>query len=156
MATKTGNSPPNQTSLLAERRANPSAPQEQSEDSMTLAVNSPSSILKWLHEYSPVGSFGKTSPTRSTLPCHSLSTRLQKGGIAVPGEYLTLSVSEFPSAGVDYLLSDILETGVVPQRYYLTAEAAAGFLNRGTPEKMPPEFREALIERINRIELTDE
>ena len=150
MTTKTGNSPPSQTSLLAERPASRSAPQEQSEDSMTLAVNSRLSILRWLHTFVLGGSSGKTSLTHSTLPCHSLSTKLQSGGIARRGEYLTASVSEFHKGAVDYSLWDILETaGRNLRRYYLTARAAAGFLKRGK-SNMPPEFREALEECIRR------
>jgi hypothetical protein len=51
-------------------------------------------------------------------------------GYGSPTECLTLSSLEFPSAAVACSLSDILETGDVPQRYYLSATACRGILRR--------------------------
>lgn len=70
-----------------------------------------------------------------------------------PTGFLTLSTSEhaafhepFPSDGAVCGLSDILEIGDVPQRYYLTAKACLGILrragNRG--KDLPPPLRLAL------------
>jgi hypothetical protein len=50
--------------------------------------------------------------------------------MVAPGECWTLSSSECPSDAVASSLSDILETGVVPRRYYLSAKACAGILRR--------------------------
>ncbi len=44
--------------------------------------------------------------------------------------FLTLNTLEFPSAAVVCSLSDILETGVVPLRYFLSAKACRGILRR--------------------------
>jgi hypothetical protein len=58
-------------------------------------------------------------------------------GIMRPGECLTLNMCSgrlplrpFPNDGGVCSLSDILETGDVPQRYYLSAKACAGILRR--------------------------
>ena len=73
--------------------------------------------------------------------------------MASPTECWTLNTVEhmaspapFPSDGAVCSLSDILETGDVPQRYYLTAKACLGILrragNRG--KDLPPPLRLAL------------
>jgi hypothetical protein len=43
-----------------------------------------------------------------------------------PTEFLTLNTSEWPSDAAVCSLSDILETGDVPQRYFLSAKACQG------------------------------
>lgn len=45
-------------------------------------------------------------------------------------ECLTLNTSEWPSDGVAFSLSDTLEIGDVPQRFFLSAKACAGILHR--------------------------
>jgi hypothetical protein len=47
-----------------------------------------------------------------------------------PTEFLTLSSLEWPSAAAVCSLSDTLETGDVPQRFYLSATACRGILRR--------------------------
>ena len=146
MATKTGNLTLDLSSSSAARPVNPSRPPASERDWMTRAVNSLLPISTLLLDCARNGSSGKTFLVESTLPCRESSTRLQKAGIAVPGAYWTLSVSEYRRDAVDYSLSDILETGEVQQRYYLTPKAAQGYLNRCTdPTKMPAELRAALI-----------
>ena len=54
----------------------------------------------------------------------------QNSGMGSPTEFLTLSSSEFHSGAVACSLSDILETGAVPRRYYLSATACQGILRR--------------------------
>jgi hypothetical protein len=61
----------------------------------------------------------------------------QNSGMGSPTECLTLSTCEwtalpeqFPSDDGVCSLSDILETGDVPQRYYLSAKACSGILRR--------------------------
>jgi hypothetical protein len=65
------------------------------------------------------------------------SGRWQNSGMGGPTGSWTLSTSEW--TGLDELslsddgvcsLSDILETGVVPQRFYLSPKACAGILRR--------------------------
>ena len=66
---------------------------------------------------------------------------------------LTLSTSEHaaspalsPSEDAVCSLSDILETGDVPQRYYLTAKACLGILRRAERrgKELPPQLLKAL------------
>jgi len=63
-----------------------------------------------------------------------------------PTEYWTLSTSEYPKDGVACSLSDILETGDVPQRYYLSAKACRGILRRAERRgrKLPEHLAAAL------------
>jgi hypothetical protein len=51
-------------------------------------------------------------------------------------------------------LSDILETGDVPQRYYLSAKACAGILRRAEKrgKKLPAALEAALIAVIGQIQ----
>jgi len=50
--------------------------------------------------------------------------------MASPTECLTLSSSEWPSDADVCSLSDILEIGDVPQRFFLSATACQGILRR--------------------------
>ena len=63
-----------------------------------------------------------------------------------PIESLTLSTSEFPSDGVASSLSDVLETGDLPQRFYLSPTACAGILRRaeGRGKDLPERLQRAL------------
>jgi hypothetical protein len=70
-----------------------------------------------------------------------------------PSAFWTLNTSEhavshtlFPSADAVCSLSDILETGAVPQRYYLTAKACQGILRRAEKrgKDLPPQLAHAL------------
>ena len=63
-----------------------------------------------------------------------------------PTGSLTLSISEFHSGAVESTLSDILETGDVPQRYFLSAKACAGILRRAAKrgKKLLPLLAHAL------------
>ncbi len=53
-----------------------------------------------------------------------------KNPMVLPGSYEMLNISECPNAAVESSLSAILETGNLPQRYYLSREACAGILRR--------------------------
>ena len=63
-----------------------------------------------------------------------------------PTESWTLSTSGFPSDGDASSLSDILETGTVPPRFYLSAKACQGILRRAERrgKALPERLREAL------------
>jgi len=76
-----------------------------------------------------------------------------KAHTASHGECLTLSLSEWTALDGLSLrddgvcsLSDILETGDVPQRYYLSAKACAGILRRAEKrgKTLPPQLARAL------------
>jgi hypothetical protein len=71
-----------------------------------------------------------------------------------PTECLTLNTSEAAatrelslSDGGVCSLSDIVETGDVPQRFFLTARACAGILRRAEKrgKALPPSLKEALV-----------
>ena len=51
-------------------------------------------------------------------------------GMASPSGALTLSISVWPSDASVCSLSAILETGALPQRYFLSPKACAGILRR--------------------------
>lgn len=62
-------------------------------------------------------------------------------------ECLTLSTSEWPSAAAVCLLSDILETGALPQRFFLSATACRGILRRAERRgKKLPEWLQMALE----------
>jgi hypothetical protein len=70
-----------------------------------------------------------------------------------PTEFLTLSTSEWTALPAQFhndagvcSLSDILETGDVPQRYFLSAKACAGILRRAEKrgKELPASLHEAL------------
>ena len=65
-----------------------------------------------------------------------------------PGAFLTLSISEFHSAAAASSLSDILETGALPQRYFLSAKACAGILRRAERrgKELPAQLQAALTQ----------
>jgi hypothetical protein len=69
-----------------------------------------------------------------------------------PTEFWTLNTSEFHSAAVASFLSDILETGGVPQRFFLSAKACAGILRRAEKhgKDLPEALRLALQEAASR------
>jgi hypothetical protein len=61
-------------------------------------------------------------------------------------EFLTLNTSEWHSAAAVCSLLDTLETGDLPQRYFLSATACAGILRRAEKrgKKLPEQLRQAL------------
>jgi hypothetical protein len=68
-------------------------------------------------------------------------------GMGSPTECWTLNTSEwnhtlapYPNDDAVCSLSDVLETGDVPQRYYLSAKACAGILRRAEKreKELPP------------------
>jgi hypothetical protein len=63
-----------------------------------------------------------------------------------PTAFLTLSTSEFHSAAAACSLSDVLGTGDVPQRYFLSATACKGILRRADKrgKDLPMTLRRAL------------
>jgi hypothetical protein len=59
---------------------------------------------------------------------------------------LTLSILEWPSAAAVCSLSDVLEIGELPQRYFLSATACKGILRRAEKrgKELPPQLQDAL------------
>ena len=76
----------------------------------------------------------------------SSSGRWENSGMGSLGEFWTLRSSEFPSDAVASSLSDILETGELQQRYFLTKRACEGILRRADNRgrKLPDALRAAL------------
>ncbi len=66
-----------------------------------------------------------------------------------PTECLTLSSSEFHSGAVASSLPDVLETGDLPQRYFLSATACRGILRRAEKRgKALPEAMRSALEAV--------
>jgi hypothetical protein len=74
------------------------------------------------------------------------SGRWANSGMGSPTEFLTLNTSESHKDAEECLLSDTLEIGDLPQRFYLSPKACKGILNRAEKrgKKLPPMLKEAL------------
>ena len=74
------------------------------------------------------------------------SGRWLKSGMGSPTEFLTLNTSEWPKDADVCSLSDTLETGDVPQRFFLSAKACSGILRRAErrQKKLPAGLLSAL------------
>lgn len=108
---------------------------------LTHGETSPSSILPLLQNISPDGFFGRTSPAfchrRADGILEPSSGAWANSGMGSPTECLTLSSPEhatsptlFRNAAAVCSLSDILEIGDLPQRFFLTPKACAGIIRR--------------------------
>ena len=134
----------------AEHLASLSALQDCAEDSLTPAETSCLLFLHWLIDLSPDGWYGKTSP--ASCPAGEDGTlvpssgRWDNSGMGTPTESWTLNTLEFPSEGVACSLSDVLETGDVPRRFFLSATACRGILRRAEKrgKELPEPLRHAL------------
>lgn len=126
-----------------EHPANPSASPDSEQEWQTRVATWPSSILRLLNDCGPSGWYGKTSPAS----CHRteegilepFSGAWSNSGMGSPTECLTLSISEHHSGAVESTLSDFLETGDVPRKYYLTERQL------DTCEKRAPGFRASTL-----------
>ena len=141
------------TFLSEEPPVNPSQLQDSERDWQTRVATSCSPALRLLADIGPDGWFGRTSPAsyhpteERILPAYFEGW--QNAGMGGATESLTLNSSEWPSDGVACSLSDILETGDVPQRYFLSARACAGILRRA--EKRGKELPTALLLALTNI-----
>ena len=145
------------TFLSAEPHASRSVSRGLEKDWLTHAATSCSHLALWLKGIARAGLFGKMSPESCHLTEDGIlapsSGCWGNSGMGSPTGFLTLSTSEHadtlgPSrnAGGVCSLSDILETGAVPQRYYLTAKACQGILRRAEKlgKDLPPQLARAL------------
>lgn len=122
------------TFLLAGLPVRTSALPESERDWLESAADWPLHISVFLKQYTPDGLSGRMSP----VCCQSMAGGIlepssggwRNAGMGSPTEFLTLNTSEFPSAAVESSLSDILETGDLPPRYFLSRKACAGILLR--------------------------
>ena len=133
-----------------EHPASPSAWLAFEEDLLTHEETLCSPFSHWLTQKSQGGLSGKTSPvccqvTEERILAPS-SGRWGNSGMGSPTGFLTLNTSESHKDAEECLLSDTLEIGELPQRYYLSAKACKGILNRAEKrgKKLPPMLKEAL------------
>ena len=127
--------------------------------SMTREAHSASPIANFLKQCAPAGSSGKTSRACSAPTAVQISGRfsgkLMRSGILAHGECWTLNTCEWtvslvPFRSVDGVcsLSDTLETGNIPPRYYLSPDACRGILRRAASRgKALPEILRVALER---------
>src|SRR3990167_9913848 len=134
--------------------ASPSALQESERDWMTLVATSLWNSFGLLALHGPAGWYGRTSPESSRSMTASRleasSGHWGNSGMGSPTECLTRSTSEFPSGAVACSLSDILETGDLPRRYFLSATACRGILRRA--ERRGKELPTSLHRALQRME----
>ncbi len=141
----------NQLTFLSEEPlANPSRSRGSAKASKTLEETSCLLTLRSLNVTGLDGLSGKTSPAF----CHRTedgilepsSGRWGSWGMGGPTESWTLNGSESHSAAVVSSLSDTLETGAVPPRFFLSAKACAGILRRAEKrgKQLPPALQAAL------------
>jgi hypothetical protein len=102
-------------------------------DWMTLVATSRLPFSGFFPAINPDLSYGKmcpefyrTKPARLTAS----STGYRKSGMGFRGQCWTLNTLASRSGASVSLLSDILETGALPPRYYLTKRACVGILRR--------------------------
>jgi hypothetical protein len=125
----------NQLTFFAEEPpANPSASRDSERDWLTLVATSCLPTVPLLQGIGPSGWFGRTSP--ASCPATEDGTLEPSSGcwgnsgMGSPTGFWTLSTSEFPSNAVASSLSQVLEVGSVPPRFYLSARACQGYLRR--------------------------
>lgn len=139
-----------QTSLWGAPPASHSASQGCEKGLPIHAATSPSRILPWLIAIGPSGWSGRTSPVSCQATADGTlepsSGGWQNSGMGSPTECLTLNTLEWPSDAAVCSLSQTLETGDVPQRYFLSATACRGILRRAAKrgKSLPPSLAEAL------------
>ena len=126
--------------------ANPSQSQDSEKDWMTRVATSCLPTLPLFNAIGPSGWYGRTSPASYPVKEDEILPHYfegwQNSGMGGRTECLTLSTSEWPSAAVVCSLSDTLETGIVPQRFFLSDTACRGILRRA--DKRGKELPEAL------------
>lgn len=76
----------------------------------------------------------------------SFSRRWTSAGMTSRGVCLTLNISESPNNVVESTLLGSIEAGEVPEKYFLSQNAATGILRRvdRMGRNLPPSFRQSL------------
>ena len=135
--------------------------QDSVKDSKTQEGILPSSIVEFLTTLDPSGSFGKTCqassvPTKDGILVPS-SGRWLNSGMGSHIGFLMLKTSESHKDAEESLLSDILETGDLPQRFFLSPTACSGILRRASKrgKALPPLLQVALEDTAKESELSD-
>ena len=131
--------------------------QADNSDSMTNEADLHLLMFDYLKKLGLDGLCGKTSrassrPMVGTIS-EPLSKKLLKSGMAYRGAFLTLNMSEYPDMkepsrkdGDVSSLLDILETGSIQPKYYLSPRACQGILNRAAKrgKALPPMLKDTL------------
>jgi len=111
-----------------------------------------SSFVALSTEHGPAGWSGRTSPVSCRRTKDGILEpswgRWKSSGMGGPIERWTLSTSSWPSDGSASSLLDILEAGLLPARYFLSAQACRGILRRAEKRgrKLPDLLGRALQE----------
>jgi len=148
------------TLLSAERPASRSQSQDSEREWMTLVATWRSSFLRLLTDYAPSGFAGRTSLEYCQAQADGTlvpsSGRWGNSGTGGPTESLTHSISEFPNGGAVCSLSDILEDGNIPQRFFLSEKACRGILRRAEKrgKALPEHLKAALVSAAIPIQAT--
>ena len=158
-----------QMSLLEELPVQLSAWQDFGKELNQIEGTSHLSLYALLKELIPHGYFGKMCPESCHLTMektlHPSSGGWQNSGMGSPTGFLTLNIYEHNGfqeqsrkcEGVSSL-SDILETGEIQRRFYLTEKHCHGILRRAgrKGKKIPEQLRIALQEAINTLKTTSQ
>ena len=117
-----------------DRPANPTASQESVSAWMIRAATWSSSPWELLRDLNPVGSYSRMSPVFCHPPKDETSgfscEQWMNSGILAHGQAWTRNTVAWRSGGTACSLSEILETGDIPQRHFLSPKACAGILRR--------------------------
>jgi len=136
--------------------ASHSASPDSEEEWMTRVATWPSSSFELLVccglALSHLKTWSACYPAQADGTLAPSSERWENSGMGSLGECWTVNTSEFPSDAVASSLSDILETGEFPQRYFLTERACVGILRRADNRgrRLPDALRAALEARAGR------
>ncbi len=86
------------------------------------------------------------SPATAETICEPSFSAWQTSGIYLPTGFLTLEISDCPKAEQGSSLSDILENGEVPRRFFLSAAACRKILAKAQENgiRLPAELTAAL------------
>ena len=122
-------------------------------DSATPDLALHSRMCRLLSRFSRDGSSGRTSqgycPQTTGKISDASSPRLMTSGLVWHGRCWIASISSWRRDGGACSLSDILETGAIPQRYFLSQTACRGILRRA--EKRGKEIPEALRRALETV-----
>lgn len=137
--------------LLSEAaRARASVKRDSEEDCRTIDLVLHSRIASVLNRFNPNGYCGKTylgyCPVTTGKTTELSSQSLMNSGIVYRGQYWTANGFPYRKEGGACSLSDVLEDGNVPQKYYLSQKACAGILRRARKrgKAIPPALETAL------------
>jgi hypothetical protein len=117
-------------------------------------------MLEFLISLDPSGSFGKMCQVSSVQTKEGIldpsSERWLNSAMGGATECLMLNTSESHSEEEECLLSDILEIGNLPQKYYLSPKACEGILRRAEKrgKQLPPVLFQALLTRSKQLVTT--